>query len=243
METKVTFIYDYKNIDIPEPLVDLKIDLRGFIETQCEMLAQKHSKIELPDGQSPILTDDMVKAEELPGVETVEQYRAALEREVPQVIVSEQANVIVMHVLIPQLVERSTFEINDEEASAAGQETLEAFEKQAEEIEISVEELGRRQLGVPTLDEGQVRQHVLTMGRTDFLFRVLAKEYYRRQGQVYDLAGYAAYVKELEEMSDMTEDQIRAIFPPHVFMNEMPTLAMLDELTRWVTEKIHLTTE
>ena len=72
METKVTFIYDYKSIEIPGELLELQMpDMEGFIDFQFQTLAEKHSTIELPEGQKHVLTDEMVKKEDLPGIETV----------------------------------------------------------------------------------------------------------------------------------------------------------------------------
>ena len=46
METKVTFIYDYQNIELPEPLVKVFLpELDAFVELQCPGLAQSNSKM------------------------------------------------------------------------------------------------------------------------------------------------------------------------------------------------------
>ncbi len=243
METKVTFIYDYKNIELPEPLTKIAMpQLDDFVEFQCQALAQSKSKIELAEGQTHVLTDEMVQEEALPGVETVEQYKEAIKAEVPRVIVSEQGHMILMNYLMPNLVERSTFEINDEEATRESEERFHIFEENAKEQGMTIVELGQKEYGA-AMDEGEIRQLVLRLGRTQFLFRVLAKEYLKRQGQVFDLASYAHYVKELSEVSGMPEEQVRELVPLHVYMTEVPALVMLDEMAAWLEPQIQLTTE
>lgn len=244
METKVSFIYDYKNIEIPESLTELTLpDLDAFIEAQCQGLAEKHSTIELAEGQPHVLTDDMVKKEDLPGIETVEEYREALTREIPLAIVSEQTQMVLMNYLLPQLVQRSTFEINDTEASQESQKRLEAFIENAEGQGMTLTEAGRREFGVPDMDEGEIRQQVLYLGRVNFLFRVLAQEYLKRQGREFDLASYAGYVKELTELSEMKEEEVRELVPVHIYMEEVPVLVMLDEMTAWLQPLISLKSE
>jgi hypothetical protein len=244
METKVTFIYDYKSIGLPEEMTAIRLpDMDDFIENQCRGLAEKHSTIELPKGQSHLLTDDMVKKEEIPGVETVEQYREILKKEIPAAVVSEQVHAILMNYLMPQLVERSTFEINDEEATRESMKRLEAFEANAKERELTLEEAGQKDFGLPAMDEGQVRQYVLYLGRTSFLFRILAREYLQRQGQIFDLASYSSYVKELTEVSGMPEEQVRDLVPVHVYMEEVPALTMLDEMSAWIAQQVKLESE
>ena len=94
METKVTTIYDYKSIDIPKPLIELQLpDLSAFIEDQCQKLAERHSKLELPEGQKHVLTDEMVQAEDLPGITTVEEYKDAMRREIPFTIRSQHQSI------------------------------------------------------------------------------------------------------------------------------------------------------
>ena len=215
-------------------------DMDDFIEFQCQSLADKHSTIELPEGQEHVLTDEMVKKEEIPGVETIAQYRALLKKEIPEAILSEQTHSILMNYLMPQLVQRSTFEINDEEATRESTKRLEAFEENARERELTLEEAGRKDFGIPTLDEGQARQYVLHLGRTSFLFRILAREFLKRQGQVFDLAAYSGYVKELAEVSSMPEEQVRELVPLHVYMEEIPALTMLDEMSAWIVPQIQL---
>ena len=190
-----------------------------------------------------MLTDDMVKEEGLPGIETVEAYKAAIQAEVPRVIISEQTHMILMNYLMPQLVERSTFEINDEEATEESEKRLQVFEENAQEKGMTVEEFGQKEFGAPTMDEGAIRQYVLQLGRTQFLFRVLAQEYLKRQGQVYDLASYAGYVKELSEVSSMPEEQVRELVPLHLYIEEVPALVMLDEMSAWVEPQVSFTSE
>lgn len=241
METKVTHIFDYKNIELPQALLDLTLpDMEAFIDFQCQGLAEKHSKVQLPQGQVHVLTDDMVKKEDLPGVETVEDYRQTLMREVPQVIKTEQTQMILMNLLLPQLVQRSSFEINDEEATRESMKSLEAFEENAKEKGLTLAEAGRMEFGVPDMDEGQVRQQVLYLGRTNFLFRILAKAYLRDQGKSFDLASYAAYIKELSDLSGMAEEEVRRLVPIHVYMEEVPALVMLDEMAAWIDPQIKL---
>ncbi len=243
MDTKVTTIYDYKNIEIPKPLIELQLpDMDAFVEMQCHALAAKHSKLDLPEGTEHTLTDEMVQAENLPGVTTVDEYREALRREVPLVIKSEQSHMILMNYVMPQLVQRSTFEINDEEATRESKRRLEAFEENAKKQGLTVEELGRKEFGGPNMDEGEVRQYVLHLGRTSFLFRILAQEYLKQKGQIFDVASYAGYIGDLEKASGMEEDKIRELVPIHVYMEEVPTLVMLDEMTAWVEPQITFTT-
>ena len=162
METKVTFIYDYRSIELPKEMTKLILpDMDEFIEMQCQVLAEKHSTIELPEGQEHLLTDDMVKKEEIQGVETVEQYRDTLKREIPAAIVSEQVHALLMNYLMPQLVQRSTFEINDEEATRESTKRLEAFEENARRQELTLEEAGRKDFGIQTMNECEIRQYVL----------------------------------------------------------------------------------
>ena len=244
METKVSFIYDYKSIDLPREMTELILpDMDEFVELQCQGLAEKHSTIELPEGQEHLLTDDMVKKEEIPGVETVEQYRDTLKREIPAAIVSEQVHALLMNYLMPQLVQRSTFEINDEEATKESMKRLEAFEDNARKRELTLEEAGRQDFGIPTMDEGEIRQYVLYLGRTSFLFRILAREYLKRQGQIFDLASYSGYVKDLTEVSGMPEEQVRELVPLHVYMEEVPALTLLDEMSAWIAPQISVTNE
>ncbi len=242
METKVTFIYDYKSIEIPKELLELQMpDMEGFIDFQFQTLAEKHSTIELPEGQKHVLTDEMVKKEDLPGLETVEDYREAIRSEVPMVIVSEQTHMILMNYLMPQLVQDSTFEINDEEATEEGRKRLLAFQENAESQGLTLTEAGQREFGIPGMDEGQVRQYLLYLGRTSFLFKVLAQEYLKRQGQTFDLASYSSYIKDLADASGMEEPQVRELVPVHVYMEEVPTLVMLDEMSAWIEPQIRFT--
>ncbi|NLA95398.1 MAG: hypothetical protein GX838_00930 [Clostridiaceae bacterium] len=242
METKVTFIYDYRSIELPKEMTKLILpDMDEFMEMQCQVLAEKHSTIELPEGQEHLLTDDMVKKEEIQGVETVEQYRDTLKREIPAAIVSEQVHALLMNYLMPQLVQRSTFEINDEEATRESTKRLEAFEENARRQELTLEEAGRKDFGIPTRDNGEIRQCVLYLGRTSFLFRILGRESLKRQGQVFDLASYAGYVKDLTEVSGMPEEQVRELVPLHVYMEEVPALTLLDEMSTWIAPQIRLT--
>jgi len=239
METKVTTIYDYRNIEIPRPLIELKLpDLSAFIEEQCRTLAEKHSKLELPEGQEHTLTDEMVQEEDLPGVTTVEEYREALRREVPLTIKSQQSNMVVSDFLVPQLVQRSTFEINDEEATRESRHRLDIFEEKAKERGLSLEEYGQKEFGVPTMDEGEVRQYVLYLGRTSFLFRVLAQEYLKQKGVTLDVVSYRDYVKSVAEATGLEEDKIRELIPIHIYMDEVPTVSMIDEMAAWVYSQI-----
>ncbi len=239
METKVTTIYDYRNIEIPKPLIELQLpDLSAFIDEQCRTLAEKHSTLELPEGQAHVLTDEMVQAEELPGVTTVEEYKDALRREIPLTIKSQQSNMVVSDYLVPQLVQRSTFEINDEEATRESKHRLEIFEERAKEQGLSLEEYGQKEFGVPTMDEGEVRQYVLYLGRSSFLFRVLAQEYLRQKGVTLDLISYRDYVKSVAEATGLEEDKIRELLPIHIYMDEVPTVSMLDEMAAWVYSQI-----
>ncbi len=241
MQTKVTFIYDYKQIDLPEGMMELILpDMDAFVEFQCQSLAEKHSSIQLAEGQAHVLTDDMIKKEELPGIETVEDYRRALMEEVPRVILAEQTQMILMNYLVPQLVQRSTFEIDDEEASRESQKRLDIFESNAREQGLSLQEAGRQEFGLPDMDEGQIRQYVLTLARTNFLFRILAHEYLKRQGKDFDLASYSGYIKELSEVSGMPEQEVRDLVPLHIYMEEVPVLVMLDELSAWLEPQISL---
>lgn len=243
MQTRVTFIYDYKNIDIPEPYLELRIpDMETIVNVQCEALAQKHSKIQLPEGQPHVLTDEMVKAEEIPGIETVESYKDALSYELPITLISEHTHMLLMNYLIPQLVQRSTFEINDEEATQAGKDYYAAFEDNAKQQGLSLQEAARVRFG-PNLDEGTIRQHLLMLGRTNFMFRILAGEYLRRQGNTFDIASYSAYVKDMAKMSDTTEENVRESVPLNVYMDEVPALIMLDEMTAWLAPKIAIKTD
>ena len=244
MQTKVTIIYDYKQIDLPEGMMELILpDMDAFIEFQCQGLAEKHSSIQLAAGQAHVLTDDMIKKEELPGIETVEDYRRALMEEVPRVILAEQTQMILMNYLVPQLVQRSTFEIDDEEASRESLKRLEIFESNALEKGLSLQEAGRQEFGLPEMDEGQIRQYVLTLARTNFLFRILAHEYLSRQGKTFDLASYSGYIKELSEVSGMPEQEVRDLVPLHIYMEEVPVLVMLDELSAWLEPQISLRTQ
>ncbi len=244
MDTKVSFIYDYKSIEIPESLTQLTLpDLDSFVEMQCQSLAEKHSTIELAEGQPHVLTDEMVKKEELPGIESVEQYRETLVREIPLAMVAEQTQMVLMNYLLPQLVQRSTFAINDEEATRESQLRLEAFEENAKRQGMTLTEAGRKEFGAPGLDEGEVRQHVLYLGRNNFLFRVLAQEYLKRQGREFDLASYAGYIRELTELSGMKEAEVRELVPVHIYMEEVPVLALLDEMTAWLEPQISLKPE
>lgn len=239
METKVTTIYDYRNIDIPKPLIELQLpDLSAFIEEQCQRLAEKHSKLELFEGQEHVLTDEMVQAEDLPGVTTVEEYKDALRREIPFTIRSQQSHMIVSDFLVPQLVQRSTFEINDEEATRESKHRLKIFEEKAKEQGLSLEEYGQKEFGVSTMDEGEVRQYVLYLGRTSFLFRILAQEYLRQRGVTLDVVSYVDYVKSIAETTGMEEDNVREVLPIHVYMDEVPTVSMLDEMAAWVYSQI-----
>lgn len=239
METKVTTIYDFKNIEIPKPLIELQLpDLSAFIEEQCRTLAEKHSTLELPEGQAHVLTDEMVKAEDLPGVSTVEEYREALRREIPVTIRSQQSNMIVSDFLVPQLVQRSTFEINDEEATRESKHRLDIFEQKAKDQGLSLEEFGQKEFGIPTMDEGEVRQYVLYLGRSSFLFRILAQEYLRRKGVTLDVVSYTEYVKSVAEATGLDEEHIRKHLPIHIYMDEVPTVSMLDEMTAWVYSQI-----
>lgn len=215
----------------------------AFVKLQCQALAEKHSSIELPEGQIHELTDEMIKKEELPGIETVEGYCDALRAEVPRVVVSEQTHMVLMNYLMPQLVQRSTFEINDQEATRESMKRLAIFEENAEKNGLTLTEAGRKEFGAPTMDEGEVRQYVLYLGRTSFLFRVLAREYLHRQGNEYDLASYSGYVKELVEAAGMPEEQVRELVPVHVYMEEVPSLVMLDEMSAWIEPQISLTTQ
>ncbi|NMA00750.1 MAG: hypothetical protein GX924_06955 [Clostridiaceae bacterium] len=243
MQTRVTFIYDYKNIDIPEPFLELRIpDVETIVNVQCEALAQKHSKIQLPEGQPHVLTDEMVKAEEIPGIETVEAYRDALSYELPITLVSEHAHMLLMNYLIPQLVQRSTFEINDEEATQAGKDYYAAFEDNAKQQGLSLQEAARMRFG-SNLDEGAIRQHLFLLGRTNFMFRILAGEYLRRQGQTFDIASYSGYVKDMVKMSNATEEKVRELVPLNVYMDEVPALHMMDEMTAWLAPKIAIKTD
>lgn len=239
METKVTFIYDYKQIELPPGLMELVLpDMEAFVDFQCQSLAEKHSSIQLAEGQAHVLTDDMIKKEDLPGIETVEAYRQALMREVPRVILAEQTQMILMNSLVPQLVQRSTFEIDDEEATRESQKRLEVFEANAREKDLTLLEAGRQEFGLPDMDEGQIRQYVLTLARTNFLFRVLAHEYLRRQGKTFDLASYSGYIKDLSEAAGMSDQEVRDLVPPHIYMEEVPVLVMLDEMTAWLEPQI-----
>ena len=241
METKVTFIYDYKSIELPEPMTKLELpDLDEFIDLQCGSLAEKHSTIELPEGQSHVLTDEMVKKEEIPGVDTVEQYRDTLKMEIPAALLSEQTHAILMNYLMPQLVQRSTFEINDEQATRESNKRLEAFLQNAADRGMSLEEAGRQDFGLPAMDEGSIRQYVLHLGRTSFLFRILAREYLKREGRSFDLASYSGYVRDLSEVSGMSEEEVRERVPVHIYMEEVPALTMLDEMSMWIAPQIGL---
>ena len=90
------------------------------------------------------------------------------------------------------------------------------------------------------MDEGQIRQYVLTLARTNFLFRILAHEYLKRQGKDFDLASYSGYIKELSEVSGMPEQEVRDLVPLHIYMEEVPVLVMLDELSAWLEPQISL---
>jgi len=213
MLTKVTTIYDYRNIEIPKPFIELQLpDVEAFVDAQCRTLALKHSGQDLPEGAEPALTDEMVQAEELPGVTTVDAYRETLRRDLPLAAASEQSHMILMN--------------------------LEAFEENAKKQGLTLEELGQREFGLPGMDEGAIRQHILYLGRNSFLFRVLAKEYLKQKGQVFDVASYAGYVKDLEGASGMSEDKIRELVPIHIYMEEVPTLVMLDEITAWIEPQL-----
>ncbi len=239
MLTKVTTIYDYRNIEIPKPFIELQLpDVEAFVDAQCRTLALKHSGQDLPEGAEPALTDEMVQAEELPGVTTVDAYRETLRRDLPLAAASEQSHMILMNYVMPQVVQRSTFEINDEEATRESRRRLEAFEENAKKQGLTLEELGQREFGLPGMDEGAIRQHILYLGRNSFLFRVLAKEYLKQKGQVFDVASYAGYVKDLEGASGMSEDKIRELVPIHIYMEEVPTLVMLDEITAWIEPQL-----
>ncbi len=243
MQTRVTFIYDYKNIDIPEAYLELKIpDMETIVNLQCEALARKHSKIQLPEDQPHVLTDEMVKAEDIPGVETVEDYKNALSYELPITLVSEHTHMLLMNYLIPQLVQRSTFEINDEEATQAGKDYFASFEESAKKQGLSFQEAAHLRFG-PNLDDGEIRQHLFLLGRTHFMYRILAGEYLRRQGATFDLASYSSYVKDMAKMSDTTEENVRELVPLHVYMDEVPALIMLDEMTAWLAPKVAIKTD
>ena len=239
METKVTTIYDYRNIKIPTSLIELNLPpMDAFIDEQCRALAEKHSKLELPEGREHVLTDEMVQAEELPGVTTVAEYRDTLRREIPLTIRSQQSHMIVSDYLVPQLVQRSTFEINDEEATRESKFRLDLFEEKAKEQGLTLEEYGQKEFGVPTMDEGEIRQYVLYLGRSSFLFRVLAQEYLRQKGVTLDVVSYIEYVKSVAEATGMEEDKIRELVPIHIYMDEVPTVSMLDEMASWVYPQI-----
>ena len=238
MDTKATFIYDYKSIDIPEQFLAPEMpNIEAVAEAECARLASKHSKIELVGGQHHVLTDEMVKEEKLPGIETADAYKEAIRRRVPGMILSDHTHMILMNYLVPQLVQRSTFEINDKEATEEGEKYLSDFKNLASERGKTVVEAGRERFG-ENLDEGEIRQYLLYLGRTHFLVRVLAGEYMRRQGRVFDLASYSGYVTDLAKMSGTPEEKIRELVPLNLYIDEVPGMMMLDEMADWLASKI-----
>ena len=129
-------------------------------------------------------------------------------------------------------------EINDEEATRESKFRLDLFEEKAKEQGLTLEEYGQKEFGVPTMDEGEIRQYVLYLGRSSFLFRVLAQEYLRQKGVTLDVVSYIEYVKSVAEATGMEEDKIRELVPIHIYMDEVPTVSMLDEMASWVYPQI-----
>jgi hypothetical protein len=164
----------------------------------------------LPESQEHVLTDEMAQAEDM----------------------------IVSDYLVPQLVQRSTFEISDEEATRESTYRLDLFEEKAKEQGLTLEEYGQKELGVPTMDEGEIRQYIIYLGRSSFLFRVLAQEYSKQKGVTLDVVSYVEYKKNIAEDTGMEEDNIRELIPIQIYMDEVPTVSMLDEMAAWVYPQI-----
>lgn len=243
METKVTFIYDYQSIEIPEHYRTLTIpDIEPLVEAMCQELAAKQSSIELPEGQPHILTDEMVAREEIPGIETVEDYRLRLREALFESMADDLLHTILIKYVMPELVKRSTFEINDEEATRISQQRLESFEKEAMEEGLTLEEAVRREVGTGShqMDEGMSRQYMLHVSRTGYLFEILAREYYSRQGKTFDLASYYGQVKSYADLSGRPEEEIRELLPVHEYMALAPARTLLDEMSGWLAPQITL---
>jgi len=246
METKVTFIYDYQSIEIPEHYRTLTIPpVEPLVEAMCQEVAARHSSIELPDGQPHLLTDEMVAKEEIPGVETADDYRLRLKEALFDSMANDLLHTILIKYVMPELVKRSTFEINDEEASRISQKRLESFEEDARQEGLTLEEAVRREVGTGShqMDEGMSRQYMLHVSRTGYLFEILAREYYVRQGRTFDLAAYYGYIKSYADFSGRPEEEIREMLPVHEYMALAPARTLLDEMSNWLAPQITLKLE
>ena len=49
---------------------------------------------------------------------------------------------------------------------------------------------------------------------------------------------YVDYVKSIAETTGIEEDKVREVLPIHVYMDEVPTVSMLDEMAAWVYSQI-----
>lgn len=199
------------------------------------VLNQVASQFKTAASETLELTDDMIRALGINGVETLQQFKQYAKSYIEE----EQVQMKFYHDLMPFLLafhgETADVIINSEEETRYREEYLEQVSAYAEEYDLSLEDYARQQLGI----SGDVDEELAQRAKEDYIFKIIAHDRVKAKNIELDELTYERFIQQNVLQNGADEIDVREQFPYEVFKKIMPEMSYSQSLFEHFKPKFH----
>lgn len=225
MKSSVENVMSYKDINIPEE--KLTIEIPSWDAVAQPLVDQARRQYEEMIGE-PVdeLTNEMVEALTLPGVQTIHQ----LKQTGMDVYQRNQTQLQFYNEVLPFVLnyyaENSNVILNSSERDAYVSDYLVQVNAYADQYNMPLEEYGREQLKL----EGNIKEQLEKRAEEDFIFKVIAHRVFENQGGRLDESAYEQFIHRNVVQQGADEIELREKFPYQSFKEMMPEMSLSQDI-------------
>ena len=225
MKSSVENVMSYKDINIPEE--KLTIEIPSWDAVAQPLVDQARRQYEEMIGE-PVdeLTNEMVEALTLPGVQTIHQ----LKQTGMDVYQRNQTQLQFYNEVLPFVLnyyaENSNVELNSSERDAYVSDYLVQVNAYADQYNMPLEQYGREQLKL----EGNIKEQLEKRAEEDFIFKVIAHRVFENQGGRLDESAYEQFIHRNVVQQGADEIELREKFPYQSFKEMMPEMSLSQDI-------------
>ncbi|MBZ6528045.1 hypothetical protein HYQ40_09735 [Aerococcaceae bacterium DSM 111021] len=225
MKSSVENVMSYKDINIPEE--KLTIEIPSWDAVAQPLVDQARRQYEEMIGE-PVdeLTNEMVEALTLPGVQTIHQ----LKQTGMDVYQRNQTQLQFYNEVLPFVLnyyaENSNVVLNSSERDAYVSDYLVQVNAYADQYNMPLEQYGREQLKL----EGNIKEQLEKRAEEDFIFKVIAHRVFENQGGRLDESAYEQFIHRNVVQQGADEIELREKFPYQSFKEMMPEMSLSQDI-------------
>lgn len=225
MKSSVENVMSYKDINIPEE--KLTIEIPSWDAVAQPLVDQARRQYEEMIGE-PVdeLTNEMVEALTLPGVQTIHQ----LKQTGMDVYQRNQTQLQFYNEVLPFVLnyyaENSNVILNSSERDAYVSDYLVQVNAYADQYNMPLEQYGREQLKL----EGNINEQLEKRAEEDFIFKVIAHRVFENQGGRLDESAYEQFIHRNVVQQGADEIELREKFPYQSFKEMMPEMSLSQDI-------------